>query len=138
MTDDPKNREKEIKEPKPFGVDYIPYAKRVRAKPGEPVFVGLVSEIPPGTAKSVMTEKFKVAVFNVDGNFYAIKDACPHAEYPLVKGTLRGEVVACSSHNWQFNVRTGECVRGEGDESENMSIRRFDVELRGEEIWVKP
>lgn len=136
MTDNPKDREKEIKEPKPFGVDYIPYAKRVRVKPGEPVFVGHVSEIPPGKAKSVMTEKYKVAVFNVDGHFYAIKDACPHAEYPLAKGKLCGEIVACSSHNWQFNVRTGECVRGEDGEAP--SIRRFDVELRGEEIWIKP
>jgi 3-phenylpropionate/trans-cinnamate dioxygenase ferredoxin component len=128
-----KDREQEIKEPKPFGVDYVPYVKRAIPKKGEPVFVGKVSEIPPGKAKSVMTEKFRVAVFNVDGNFYAIKDACPHAEYPLEKGTLRGEVVACSSHNWQFNVRTGECIRGD----EGVTIRRFEVEVRGDEVWVK-
>ncbi len=134
MTADSKDREKEIKEPKPFGVDYIPYSKRVIPKKGEPVFVGKVSEIPPGKAMSVMLEKFKVAVFNVDGHFYAIKDACPHAEYPLVKGTLRGEVVACSSHNWQFNVRTGDCVRGDMEGK----IRQFEVEIRDDEVWVRP
>ena len=119
--------------PKPFGVDYVPYAKRVRPKKGEPVFVGLVSEIPPGKAKAIVLDKFRIAVFNIEGKFYAIKDACPHAEYPLSKGLLHGEVVGCSSHNWQFNVKTGQCIRGEID-----TIRTFDVEVRGEEVWVKP
>lgn len=130
---DPDQREKEIYAPKPFGVDYVPHTRRIKPKKGEPVFVGLVSEIPPGRAKSVALEKFKVAVFNVDGKFCAIKDACPHAEYPLVKGTLRGEVVSCSSHNWQFNVRTGECLRGDPE----LRIRQFEVEVRGDEVWVK-
>lgn len=118
---------------RPFGVDYIPHRHRAKPKPGEPVFVGLVSEIPPGKAKSVALDKFKVAVFNVGGRFHAIKDACPHAEYPLVKGTLRGELVSCSSHNWQFNVRTGECLRGDTE----IRIRTFEVEVRGEEVWLK-
>ena len=125
---------KEIKEPRPFGVEYVPRSRRVRAKKGGPVCVGRVGEIPPGKAKAVVLENFKVAVFNVEGHFYAIKDACPHAEYPLSNGTLRGEVVACSSHNWQFNVRTGACLRGDP----GVTVRRFEVELRGEEIWVRP
>lgn len=130
-----KEREKEIAEPKPFGVDYVPHTRRVKAKPGEPVYVGRVSDIPPGKAIQVAMEKFKVAVFNVDGQFYAIKDACPHAEYPLNKGTLIGDVVQCSSHNWHFNVRTGECLKG-GEPG--TTIRTFDVEVRGDEVWVKP
>lgn len=127
-------REKEIKEPRPFGVEYVPHKKRLRAKRGEPVYVGRVDEIPPGKAKAVDLEKFKVAVFNVGGKFFAIRDACPHAEYPLSKGVLRGEVVACSSHNWQFNVRNGQCLRGNPE----MTIRTFEVEVREEELWIKP
>ncbi len=126
--------EKEIKEPKPFGVDYVPHGRRVKAKPGEAVFVGRVAEIPPGKAKAINLEKFKVAVFNINGSFYAIKDACPHAEYPLSNGTLRGEVVACSSHNWQFNVKTGQCLRGNPE----IQVRTFEVEVRGDEVWLRP
>ena len=134
MSDEIKKREKEIKEPRPFGVEYIPHSKRLKLKKGEPVFVGLVSDIPPGKAKAVALEKFKVAVFNVDGKFYAIKDACPHAEYPLSNGKLHGEVVACSSHNWQFNVKTGQCLRGNPE----IQVRTFQVEIRGEEVWLEP
>lgn len=125
---------KEIKEPKPFGVEYVPRKKRVKAGPGEPVYVGLVSEIPPGKAKAVDLEKFKVAVFNLDGEFYAVRDACPHAEYPLSKGVVRGEVVSCSSHNWQFHLKSGQCLRGDPE----IKIRTFEVEVRGDEVWVRP
>ncbi len=124
----------EINEPRPFGVDYVPHGRRVRPKKGEAVFVGLKDEIPPGKAKSVALETFRVAVFNVNGEFFAIKDACPHAEYPLSKGVLHGVVVACASHNWQFDVRTGQCLRGNPD----IQTRTFTVEIRGDEIWVVP
>ena len=127
--------EKEIKEPRAFGVEYIPQAKRVRPKKGEPIFVGLTSEIPPGKAKAVFLDNFKIAVFNVAGEFFAIKDACPHAEYPLSKSVIQGDKVTCSSHNWQFNIKTGECLRGK----EDLVVRKFSVEIRpGEEIWVVP
>ncbi len=135
---DENEKEKEVKAPKPFGVDYVPYSRRVRARQGDFTRVALTSEILPGRAKAVDFEKFKVAIFNIEGKFYAIKDACPHAEYPLAKGTLRGEVVSCSSHNWQFNVRTGDCVRADhGNDPKNVQVRTFPVEVRGDEIWVK-
>lgn len=129
-----KEREREIKEPRPFGVDYIPHSKRVKPKRGKAVCFGKVSDLPPGKAKALMLDKYKVAVFNIGGKFYAIKDACPHAEYPLSNGVLHGEVVACSSHNWRFNVRTGACLRGDT----GICVRTFGVEIRGNEIWVRP
>lgn len=130
----PPDQEKEIREPRPFGVDYVPRKRRVKAKKGESVLVGLTDEIPPGRAKAVDFENYKVAIFNLDGKFYAIKDACPHAEYPLSKGVVHGDLVACASHNWQFNIRTGQCLRGNPD----IQVRKFEVEIRGKEIWLKP
>ncbi len=120
-----------MKEPQPFGVDYIPLKNRAKIVHGR-AYVGKISEMPPGKAKAIALEKFRIAVFNVDGQFYAIKDACPHAEYPLSKGMVEGEEVTCASHNWKFNLKTGKCLRGA-----EMSIRTFEVELDGDEIWVK-
>ena len=118
--------------PLPFGVDYVPPTQRVKPKTGR-LLVGKVFDIPPGRAKAVPLENFRLAVFNVNGKFYAIKDACPHAEYPLSKGALHEEVVMCASHNWQFNVRTGQCIRGNPD----IEVRTFPVEVVNDEIWVK-
>lgn len=52
----------------------------------------------------------ELAVFNVDGEYYAIENSCPHKGAPLSEGTLCGHVVECGLHGWQFDVRTGECL----------------------------
>lgn len=118
--------------PRPFGVDYVPRKRRKSADRKGKVFVGTIDEIPPGKARAVVLNNFRVAVFNLDGQFYAIKDACPHAEYPLSKGMVRGETVTCASHNWKFNIKTGLCLHGHDD----LQIRTFKVEVIDGEIWL--
>ena len=50
------------------------------------VKVAKVSEIPPGTSRCVLVGNKKVALFNVDGEFFAIDDMCSHAEASLSEG----------------------------------------------------
>lgn len=120
--------------PLPFGAHYVPPAKRARRE-GNRVYGGKIRSLAPGHAKQLVLDNFNIALFNVAGEFFAIKDACPHAAYPLSKGVLQGEVVICASHNWQFNVKNGRCVRGE--HGNLPTIRTYEVELEGDEIWVK-
>src|SRR5690348_14357617 len=70
--------------------------------------VAAVSDVPPGTAREVMAGDQVVALFNVDGRFYALDGVCPHAGGPLGEGALRGTVVTCPWHGWQFDVVSGE------------------------------
>ena len=49
-----------------------------------------------------------LAVFNVEGTYYALDGICPHQGGPLGKGQLNGSVVTCPWHGWQFNVATGQ------------------------------
>ena len=49
-----------------------------------------------------------LAVFNVEGTYYALDGICPHQGGPLGKGQLNGCVVTCPWHGWQFNVATGQ------------------------------
>lgn len=66
------------------------------------------ADIPPGTAREVVANDRLVAVFNVDGEFFALDGLCPHQGGPLGRGRLEGTVVTCPWHGWQFNVRTGQ------------------------------
>lgn len=56
-----------------------------------------------------------LAVFRVQGALYALEDRCPHAGVALSGGSLEGEVLTCPGHGSQFDVRTGERVRGPAD-----------------------
>jgi len=69
--------------------------------------VAKVGEIPPGAVKVVRIDEQDVAVFNVDGAFYAIDDVCTHDGGPLAEGTLEGPIVECPRHGAKFDVRNG-------------------------------
>jgi nitrite reductase/ring-hydroxylating ferredoxin subunit len=67
-------------------------------------------EVAEGTALKVEKEGLTLAVFNVDGAFYVLDDACTHGPGSLSEGYIEGDVVECNFHNGQFNIRTGEVV----------------------------
>ncbi len=66
-------------------------------------------ELLAGRCRSVTAGERDVALFNVDGTFYALDNTCPHRGGPLGEGDLKGHVVFCPMHAWQFDVRTGQC-----------------------------
>lgn len=74
------------------------------------VRVASVDEVPPGTGKAVTVDGRRIALFNVDGTFYAIDDSCTHEEASLSQGPLHGDIVACPKHGSRFNVRTGRVL----------------------------
>jgi len=67
-----------------------------------------VSDVPPGSAALVGD----AAVFNVDGKFCASQARCPHRGGPLDKGKLDGSTITCPLHGSQFNVCSGDVLRG--------------------------
>ena len=71
------------------------------------VEVAPVDDFPPGTWKVVDVQGVMVAVFNVDGEYYAIEDVCTHDGSTLTGGKLEGDVIECPRHGARFNLRTG-------------------------------
>jgi 3-phenylpropionate/trans-cinnamate dioxygenase ferredoxin subunit len=70
------------------------------------VLVGPATEIPTGEACRVPCVP-PIAVFNVDGEFYAIDDSCTHQDTSLSEGWLEGCEVECPLHTSRFDLRTG-------------------------------
>ena len=86
--------------------------------------VATVAEIPPGGRKLVTVRGRSIAVFNLDGEFFALANRCPHRGGDLSKGLLtglvlsgepgeyeyirRGEIIRCPWHSWEFDIRTGK------------------------------
>jgi 3-phenylpropionate/trans-cinnamate dioxygenase ferredoxin subunit len=70
------------------------------------IAVGPVTEIPPGEARRVPCTP-PIAVFNVDGEFYAVDDTCTHQDTSLSEGWLEGCEIECPLHSSRFDLRTG-------------------------------
>jgi 3-phenylpropionate/trans-cinnamate dioxygenase ferredoxin subunit len=86
--------------------------------------VARATELPPGSRRLVRAGSRDIVVFNIDGELFALSDACPHRGGSLFRGKLtgavvstepgqyhyarRGEILRCPWHGWEFDVRTGK------------------------------
>jgi nitrite reductase (NADH) small subunit len=108
-----------------------PYAGDQAVSLDEPFeTVVAASDLPPGSATMVAVGEYDIAVFNVDGEIFAIDDVCPHFAGSLHEGTVSGETVACPQHGWCFNLRDGSMPNG------RKSVVTFDVRIEGGQIAV--
>src|SRR2546422_9399807 len=74
------------------------------------VRVAAADEIPPGTGKAVVVDGRRIALFNVNGTFYAIDDTCTHEEASLAAGAVYREIVAGPTHGARFHPPPGRGV----------------------------
>ena len=98
---------------------------------GQLVTVARMEDVPPGTARTVRAGKRELALFNVDGKFYATQNECLHLKGPLGDGELGGPVVTCPWHGYQYDVRTGE---NEFDRA--LQLETFEVVVEDGEVKV--
>ncbi|MEM3085912.1 MAG: Rieske 2Fe-2S domain-containing protein [Halobacteria archaeon] len=94
--------------------------------------VAAVSEIPPGKGKTVAVGAKKIALFNVEGKFYAIDNACLHRGGPLGEGECGGKVVTCPWHGWEWDVTTGANTA-----NPSVKVATYPVKVQGQEIQVQ-
>lgn len=91
--------------------------------------VGAAGDIPPGEARVVEAAGRVLAVFNVDGRFYALDNACMHRGGPLGEGEVTGTVVTCPWHAWRWDVTTGANVNNPGVRMPTLPITIDNGEL---------
>ncbi len=89
------------------------------------------SDLQPGQGRCYEVGSTHVAVFNVEGTFYAIDNICPHANGPLGEGDLEDSVVSCPLHGWTFDVTTGQCGF-----MPDVSVKTYPCRLDGDQVQV--
>lgn len=68
------------------------------------------TEFLPGTCRAVDVEGTPVAVFNIDGNYYAIADVCTHEAETLSDGETDGLEIICPRHGARFSLVSGAAL----------------------------
>jgi nitrite reductase/ring-hydroxylating ferredoxin subunit len=112
------------------------------------VAVLAASELPPGGRARVEAFGTEVALFNVDGELYALANACPHHGGPLCFGRITGarvadapyehrweresRIVVCPWHGWEFDLETGRSLF-----DESVGVRIFDVHVEDGAVRVR-
>jgi 3-phenylpropionate/trans-cinnamate dioxygenase ferredoxin subunit len=111
--------------------------------------VARVGDIPPNGSKLVEVKGRQIALFHVNGEFFALTDRCPHEGGSLCKGLLVGrlsskepgtyelsrpkEFVQCSWHGWEFDLRTGQSYT----DPDSIRARTYSVSVEPGEALAK-
>jgi nitrite reductase/ring-hydroxylating ferredoxin subunit len=94
--------------------------------------VAAEQDLGPGLCGEYVAGERIIALFNVDGRFFALDGICPHQGGPLGKGSLAGCIVTCPWHGFQFDVTTGQ-----HQTSRSLVQPTFPVKVENGEVWVQ-
>ena len=96
------------------------------------LLAGHIDQIPAGRVTLVEQGDLRIAVCNLEGQFYAVEDVCSHDGGPLDQGQLDGNEIECPRHGARFDVRTGEATLMPAV----MPIQTFPVKIEGNQVFV--
>ncbi len=94
--------------------------------------LGSSESVSTGKGKEFTVNGKRIAVFNVNGNYYAMEALCRHQDGPLADGTLKEDIVECPWHFWHYNVKTGELL----DYLKGVKLTTYSVEVKDNDIYV--
>jgi naphthalene 1,2-dioxygenase system ferredoxin subunit len=97
------------------------------------VTVGSAAAIAPGEVRAASAGDKQLALYNLDGAFYATDNICTHAYAELSDGWLDGDVIECPLHAGRFEIKTGKALGPPLEED----IKTYPVRLEGDAIQVK-
>ena len=95
--------------------------------------IAKTKDVPPGQAAPFTIEGQKIALFNVEGTYYAIGDTCTHRGGPLSEGDVRGTRITCPWHGADFDLKTG-AVLGPPAQKD---VPSYKVVVEGDDIKVE-
>ena len=100
---------------------------------GQKIELCKTSEVDEGTAIKVEKGDLVLAVFNLNGAYYAIDDLCSHGPGSLSEGPIHGDVVECDFHTGSFNIKTGEVV----DPPCMIPMKTYPTTIEGDTVYIK-
>ncbi|MCS5708883.1 non-heme iron oxygenase ferredoxin subunit [Candidatus Berkiella cookevillensis] len=91
------------------------------------------TQIPPGTHHVIVKEGVAIAVFNIEGKFYAIEDSCTHQGLPLSDGFQEEDKIICPFHGAKFCIKSGRALSSPA----YINLKTFDTRLVADMVQVK-
>jgi nitrite reductase/ring-hydroxylating ferredoxin subunit len=99
-----------------------------------------IDEVPQDVPVRVEHEGQAMVVIRTGNQFVAFEDRCPHAHWPLSRGSARNGILECPGHGWEFNTETGRCLNAPAYclKSVSVSVRENFIQLHWEEARPEP
>ncbi len=95
--------------------------------------VAKTDEVQEEEPKAVQVGNEYIAIYRVDGKFYATDDICTHEFASLCEGFIDGDIIECPLHAGQFHIPTGKAMSPPVTED----LKTFAVKVEGDDIYVE-
>jgi nitrite reductase (NADH) small subunit len=108
------------------------------------------NEVPTGSRKIVRVGRVDICIFNVDGQYFAIRNQCVHQLGPVCEGGIsgalfarpegrrlrfdwekEGQILTCPWHGLEFDIATGRCLT-----LKELRLRSYEVKVGENELTV--
>lgn len=106
-----------------------------------------ITDIAPGECRVVEIKRHSIGIFNVNGEFVAVLNVCPHELAPVCRGHVGGttlpsmpgeyrwgrdgEILSCPWHGWEFDLLTGRSLT-----DSRVRVRRYPTEVLDDTVYV--
>jgi nitrite reductase/ring-hydroxylating ferredoxin subunit len=97
------------------------------------VRVAAKGDVAEGACLGVRVGEKEVALYQMDGEFYATDNVCSHEYALLTEGWMENGCIECPLHAAQFDIKTGKALSAPADED----IAVYPVKIEGEDILVR-
>ncbi len=94
--------------------------------------VAKTGDLDEGEAVQVIVGRKEIAIYNLDGAFYATDDICTHAYASLADGYIEGELIECPLHGGCFDIKTGKAMTPPVTDD----LATYEVKIDGDQIMV--
>jgi nitrite reductase/ring-hydroxylating ferredoxin subunit len=92
----------------------------------------LRADVKADHAKNVTLDGVEITIFQTPTGYVARSGVCKHNAFKLELCEISGDVVRCPLHGWTYRISNGKGIKPSWT-----TLDHFDLEVRGEEIWVK-
>lgn len=90
------------------------------------------ADVPPDMGLRIEQGPEPIAIFNLEGEFFAIGDTCTHSDWSLSEGYIEDGTVECTLHMARFCIRTGKVKMSPATEA----VKYYPVRHDGDDVLV--
>lgn len=95
--------------------------------------VAQTGEVPSGKSKVVDIGGHRIALFNVNDQYFAVDDECPHAGGSLSEGDVDGVIIECPLHGARFDLASGQVLSPPAE----TGVASYNVRVQGNDVMIE-
>ena len=94
--------------------------------------IASVNDLNDGEAKKIEIDDKAIALFRIDGEYFATDDTCTHEKASLSEGEIDNETVTCPHHGARFNIKTGQAMTLPA----MFPVKTYQIKIDGNDIMI--